>query len=235
MDLSTDENTKKISREWIFKHTTVSPRHSQANGLVEKSVEIVNRILERADMEGSDPYIGFLEYRNTPIGNCGSPAQMLMSRRLKALIPCTDKQLLPMIHKTTQDIQETIRAQKQKQKAHYDKTATDLPPLHRGDSVRIQEYDTGRWRPAVVKEVAETPRSYIVETAQGRQLRRNRKHLLKTGDTEEKTVESSSDEDKDTASQVTRQVTYANQDVANKPTKSNRSGRIIKTPARYED
>ena len=235
---------KKFSREWGFKHTTVSPRHPQANGLVEKSVQIVKRILEKADMEGSDPYIGFLEYRNTPIGSCGSPAQMLMNRRLKGFIPCTNKQLLPKIHKTTQDIRDSIHVQKQKQKAHFDRTAKDLPPLHRGDSVRVQDYDTGRWSAAVVKNVAETPRSYIIETEQGRQLRRNRRHLLKTGETEEQNAEKSSDEDKDMAEQVTRQDTYANQNEPHKPdnrevqktpVKSNRSGRVIKIPARYVD
>lgn len=81
---------KKCSQEWNFKHTTVSPRHAQSNGLVEKSMQTVKRILNRTDfdgrMDGSDPYVGFLEYRNSPIGDCGSPAQMVMGRYLKSFI-----------------------------------------------------------------------------------------------------------------------------------------------------
>lgn len=235
---------KRFSREWNFKHTTVSPRHPQSNGLVEKSVQTVKRIMDKAAMEGSDPYIGLLEYRNTPIGDCGSPAQMLMSRRLKALIPCTESQLIPKIHKSPQEIRDAIRAQKQKQKTFFDRTARDLPPLHEGDSVRVQDHATGRWSPAVVTDTAQTPRSYIIETAQGRQLRRNRKHLLATQAEPDRRPEGPehipiiATESPATVSPTT--ATDARKETDNQPIiqtvpQTTRSGRVVRPPPRYEE
>ena len=116
------------------------------------------------DLEGSDPYIGFLEYRNTPIGSCGSPAQMLMIQRLKGFIPCTDKQLLPKIHKTTQDIRESINVQKQKQKAHYDRTSKDL--LHRSN--RILDSDVYGFR---VRDVHKLIQNQTINAAKTRNQR----------------------------------------------------------------
>ncbi|KAK3752705.1 hypothetical protein QZH41_006610 [Actinostola sp. cb2023] len=70
-----------------------------------------------------------------------------------------------------------VRFQKKQaeQKANYDRSATPLPSLHTGETVRIQR--DGDWKPAKVIEVADTPRSYRVETPDGAVYRRNRKHL----------------------------------------------------------
>lgn len=46
---------KRFSKDWNFKHTTVSPRHSQSNGLVQKSLQIIKQIMDKAEMDGSDP------------------------------------------------------------------------------------------------------------------------------------------------------------------------------------
>ena len=39
-----------------------------------------------------DPYLSLLEYRNTPVDNFKSPAQLLMSRRLRSILPSTNQQ-----------------------------------------------------------------------------------------------------------------------------------------------
>ena len=69
-----------FAKQWEFKHTTVSPLNPQANGLVEKAVQTVKNLLTKAKQDHRDPYLGLLEYRNTPIDDIGSPAQLLMSR-----------------------------------------------------------------------------------------------------------------------------------------------------------
>ena len=71
-----------------------------------------------------------------------------------------------------------VRFQKKQaeQKANYDRSATPLPSLHTGETVRIQR--DGEWKPANVIEVADTPRSYRVETPpDGAVYCRNRRHL----------------------------------------------------------
>ena len=70
---------KSFGSEWGFTHETTSPYHPQANGLAEKFVQTVKRLLNKAKADHQDPYLSILEYRNTPIDNIGSPAQLLMS------------------------------------------------------------------------------------------------------------------------------------------------------------
>lgn len=86
-----------FAEQWEFKHTTVSPLYPQANGLVERAVQTVKSLLTKAKQDHRYPYLGLLEYRNTPIDDIGSPAQLLMSRRLRSIIPTTDAQLQPEV------------------------------------------------------------------------------------------------------------------------------------------
>ena len=88
---------KSFADQWEFQHTTVSPCNSQANGLIEKAVHTVKSLLTKAKQDHRDPYLGLLEYRNTPIDDVGSPAQLLMSRRLRSIIPTTGAQLQPKV------------------------------------------------------------------------------------------------------------------------------------------
>ena len=104
-----------IFGEDILKHTTVSPLNPQANGLVEKAVQTVKNLLTKAKQDHRDPYLGLLEYRNIPIDDIGSPAQLLMSRRLQSIIPTTGTQLQPKVlgpHK----VKEKLMLKKEKQK-----------------------------------------------------------------------------------------------------------------------
>ena len=59
-----------------------------------KAVQTAKRIIMKATASGQDPYIALLEYRTTPISDCGkSPAQLLMSRRLRSILPSTPASL----------------------------------------------------------------------------------------------------------------------------------------------
>ena len=87
------EEYKRFSDEWGFTHVTTSPYYPQANGLAEKSVQIVKQLLRKARLDGKDPYLSLLEYRNICVHNVGSPAQLCMSRRLNSLLPSTPEQL----------------------------------------------------------------------------------------------------------------------------------------------
>ena len=53
---------KQFSQQWGFSHISVSPYHPQANGLAEKYVQIVKRLLTKANETQSDPYLSLLEY-----------------------------------------------------------------------------------------------------------------------------------------------------------------------------
>jgi hypothetical protein len=54
----------------------------------------------------------------------------------------------------------------------------ELKHLIEGDSVVM--LTAGKWKPAEVTRRHDTPRSYVVQTSDGRKHRRNRKHLRPT-------------------------------------------------------
>ncbi|XP_031570211.1 uncharacterized protein K02A2.6-like [Actinia tenebrosa] len=166
-----------FAEQWGFKHITVSPLNPQSNGLAEKSVQTVKSLLTKAKKDKRDPYIALLEYRNTPIDGVGSPAQLLMSRRLRTTIPTTDAQLQPQV--INPRLSKKKQSEKQeRQEYYYDQHAKPLPSLEQGDRIRVK---MGKlWKPGIVKQGAETPRSYWIETDEGREYRRNRKMIIKS-------------------------------------------------------
>lgn len=84
-----------FAHKWQFEHKTCSPYYPKSNGLAEESASIAKGLLIKAKESAQDPYISLLEYRNTPL-SCGfSPAQLLMGRRTKSIVPITDELLQP--------------------------------------------------------------------------------------------------------------------------------------------
>ncbi|KAJ8389944.1 hypothetical protein AAFF_G00112290 [Aldrovandia affinis] len=137
----------RFASEWEFEHVTSSPRHPKANGKAESAVKIAKNLLRKAAHDGDDPWKAILHWRNTPTENMGSsPAQRLMSRRLKTSIPATNKLLEPVV---VVGVTEKLRHRKQLAKSFYDRSARDLPELEVGETVRMKPLpgdNTGRWR-----------------------------------------------------------------------------------------
>ena len=73
---------------------------------------------------------------------------------------------------------EKLRLKQEKQKHYFDQHAKHLPTLEKGDRIRVQM--DSHWKPGVVTEHAETPRSYRIRTDEGREYRRNRRALIKS-------------------------------------------------------
>ena len=166
-----------FAESWEFKHTTVSPLNPQANGLVERTVQTIKDLLVKSKKDQRDPYLSLLEYRNTPIDDVGSPAQLLMNRRLRSRIPQTISQLKPRVPDPV-EVKKKLNLKQQKQKFYYDRQSKSLTKLHEGDRIRVRM--KGSWKPGVVTREEETPRSYRVQTDNGGEYRRNRRMLLKS-------------------------------------------------------
>ena len=109
-------------------------------------------------------------------GVSACPAEILYSRRLRSKIPTSPIKLQPhIVHNVRQQLLEV----QETHKSHYDKSAKPLVKLNINDTVRI--LNRGTWKPAVLKEQHQTaPRSYIVQSESGNELRRNRRHLQRT-------------------------------------------------------
>jgi len=165
---------KDFADEWDIVLETSSPGYPQSNGQSERAVQTVKQLLRKAEEEGKDPYLALLEYRTTPVsGMQYSPAQMLMSRSLRTRIPCSNVLLEPAVVMARDELQ----GRQDKYKRDFDRGTKELESLQPGDSVHVQRGK--HWEPAVVTQVAEQPRSYIVDNGT-HELRRNRKHLNKT-------------------------------------------------------
>ena len=167
---------KKFAGDYAFEHRTSSPGYSQSNGKSEYAVKTAKLIMEKAVAAGADPYLGFLDFRNTPTeGFNSSPAQCLFGRRTKTLIP-TSSRLLTTKPAGSGTKRKPVE-RKRKQMFYYNRTAKSLKPLEAGDVVFVRP--VGRWkelkRATVNKAVG--IRSYVVTTDQGNKIRRNRRHL----------------------------------------------------------
>ena len=216
---------KNFAKTWDCEHITSSPLYPQSNGLAEKTVQTAKALMDKAHAQKSDPYLSLLEYRNTPVDGFKSPAQLLMSRSLRSILPTTEKQLQPELvhHSAVQGRRELCQ---KRQKQYYDRNARPQPALPAGATVRVQ-HPTGAWKPATVIGSAGTQRSYNIVTDEGHTLRRNRRHLLQTteNDTSHEVATEGQQEEPQTSQTVAQTVASS---PTGPPQYVTRSGRMVK-------
>ena len=167
----------------LQEHGTSSPGHSKSNGKAESEVKTAKRILRKLIKAGTDPNLAILDYRNTPTqGMTSSPAQWLMSRRTKTLLPTTQSLLLPKnIH--LENEKRELWWRQQVQAEYYYRTAKDLPSLSEGDVIGMKPFKLGNKSCPKAQVTARLDeRSYTVETEHGAVYHRNWQHLTKTSE-----------------------------------------------------
>ena len=86
-----------FAKVWDFSHVTSSSTYPKSISLVERSVHIAKQLLKKSKSDNRDPYLGLLEHRNTPLDNLAAPAQLLMSRSLRSILPSTSNHLKPNV------------------------------------------------------------------------------------------------------------------------------------------
>ena len=79
--------------------------------------------------------------------------------------------------KNQEEVRNWLKVRQDNQSCYYNRHTKELPKLHRDQAIYEQDPVRKTWNPARVVEEGNSPRSYIVETATGAQLRRNRIHL----------------------------------------------------------
>jgi hypothetical protein len=132
----TDNGPQYISREYRdfveqygFRHTTSSPYHSQGNGRAEAAVKVSKKMLKKC----KDFNLAMLNYRNTPPkGHTYSPAQRMLCRHSRTLLPTSNRLLAPQAIDMNKVVRE-IRSKREASKVQYDKkSSSELAPLTPG-------------------------------------------------------------------------------------------------------
>ena len=134
-------------------------------------------------MKDKDPYKGLLTYRNTPLENGYSPAELSMSRRLKDFLPVVPNNLESRVARQEEVTQREDRPRARVEEYYnYSKGVRQLPELIPGTRVFVKD---AKKFGTVIKR-AEQPRSYIIQTDTN-PVRRNRYTIFPTKpkDTEE--------------------------------------------------
>ena len=157
---------KQFAMDYNFKHVTSSPYYPQGNGEVERAVGTIKRLLEKEE----DPYLALLAYRSTPVQNGYSPAELLMSRKLRASVPtCISRESLKPVVPDYDQLKAQDKNVKDRQKHGHDKRhRVKGTPLKSGDRVWMPDRES---EVCIKQEVA--PRSFELITSDGVAVRRN--------------------------------------------------------------
>ncbi|KAL9978343.1 hypothetical protein ACROYT_G015844 [Oculina patagonica] len=165
-----------FAREWQFEHRTSSPRYPQSNGRAENAVKTCKNLMKKAKADGQDPLLALLDWRNTPTERIGtSPAQRLMGRRTRTLLPTHENLLMQSAHS---DTATKLADRKSRQVRQYNKRSRPLEPLKCGQAIRMRLPGKQEWSLGTCTRVLKN-RSYEVEIC-GRRYRRNRRQLRMT-------------------------------------------------------
>ena len=142
-------------------------------GFVERQVQTVKKTILKCRETKEDIDPALLALRTTPLSsNIPSPAELLNGRVFKSTLP---GKIQPS--KNQEEVRNWLKARQDNQCYYYNRHTKELPELHRDQAIYVQDPARKTWNPARVIDQAETPRSYLIKTGTGAQLRRNRIHL----------------------------------------------------------
>lgn len=165
----------KFSNEWEFQHIKSTPRYPQSNGAVERAIQTTKSILRKCILDKKDPYLALLDLRISPIDGTHSPANILMCRNLRSLLPQTNKNLKSKLYNSAQ-YNNFLKISQEKQKHYYDRQGTrNLRKLDRDERVMVQIMPRGMWQEGEVKKVL-NDRAYQVDV-NGKCYIRNRRFI----------------------------------------------------------
>uniref|UniRef100_A0A8C6LCP7 Integrase catalytic domain-containing protein n=1 Tax=Nothobranchius furzeri TaxID=105023 RepID=A0A8C6LCP7_NOTFU len=244
----TGQPFQDITKSWGRKHITSSPHNAKSNGFAERHVRHIKSTVKKVLEHGGNLQVVLLQIRATPIDSkLPSPAELLFGRPITTLLPSRSEP-----GKEAHRLQLEQRSTNMKEQ--HDKTSgRELPPLHPGQHVTVLHPERKTWYPATIVKKCSEPRSYIVQTPNGNQVRRCRRHLRELfrphqgTDMEISTTETNPGERqhfsvsvKDKTDQVTDTIPQLEEEKSLEADKSmlqtrTRRGRVISRPAYYND
>ncbi|XP_077548024.1 uncharacterized protein LOC144160693 [Haemaphysalis longicornis] len=163
-----------------IRHVTSRSYYPRGNGMAERAVQEVEKLLKKCPFSTLAFFSAFLEWRNTPRDDrLKSSAQRLMRRHSRTQLPVTNYHLKPRTV-PPEEVRQRLKEIRHMQCVYYNRGTRCLPELESGSRVSVYETRSKTWAPAVVVGPAGTARSYVVSTESRQQLRRTREHLRTT-------------------------------------------------------
>ena len=173
---------KDFSKEWGFQHITSSPMYPQSNGKAEATVKSMKKLIraawKRDSLDDRKLARALLQYRNTPSQrDHPSTAQKLFGHPIQDTLPAHRRAFAPQWQTSAEEAeQQTIRNAEQVEH-NYNQHARELPEIGVGSNVAIQNTVTKLWDIYGIVTAIAPHRRYLVKTASGRVLVRNRRYL----------------------------------------------------------
>ena len=112
--------------------------------------------MAKAKSDGRDIFVSLLDYRNTPTeGISESPAQRLMQRPTRTLLPATSTMLEP---RTVGGVRDKLESRWAKHKSYFGRSSHPLSSLLPGDVVHVHPHERKKtWKKGVVLAEHHTP------------------------------------------------------------------------------
>ena len=87
----TSREFRLFTDSYNIEHITSSPTYTQSTGKAENSVKTAKKMIQKALDAHADPYLAFLDFRNTPMeGFTTPPAQRMLNRPTRTLLPMSN-------------------------------------------------------------------------------------------------------------------------------------------------
>ena len=154
---------------------TSSPYRPQSNGLAEAMVKVVKSLIKKCHRSNQDLAMGLMNLRNSPIRGMASPAQILLGHQIQDNLPSVTNLWDQPVYS------RDIDSERLKSKEQYDRHVPQqtLPTFQPNQQVAIQDTVTKEWSRRGRIEEETSPRSFIIELDNGKQIRRNRQLIRK--------------------------------------------------------
>ena len=199
---------RKYAKQEGFNLKPCTPEHPASNGIAERFMGVIVKVVHAAIAEGKDPKVEMWKrlrnYRNTPHPSTGkSPAELMMARQLKTRIPTF---VSPSSSKVHQEAKRKDREERLARKEEFDKKhKARNQDIKKGDKVLIKQQKTTIKPPY-------NPKPFTVIDVKGTQVKAERGSEVKLRNKakmkllkkrpeylgrKEEEIESSSDEDDD--------------------------------------
>lgn len=161
-------------KSWGIAHNLTSPYNPRSNGLVERSVQTTKHLLKKSLEDGKDINLVLLDCRTTPSNDLPSPAELMMGRRLKTLLPMHPARLRPNF--PIGKIKSHLINRQQKQKQHADLKSKGLSQLNKGSRVWFRLKMNKPYVSGIIEEV-KSNRVYVIRAENGSSYIRNRFYI----------------------------------------------------------